>query len=193
MLKLATVAASACAIVSATPESGCYFYAVPAAAGIDVKAQIEVTSGSTMDFSVYFNVPEMNLPDTTFLCAGEPYQWNAATSTMTVGTTVSACIAELKAKTNGAVATPIDLVYDASAHTLATSIVIPVIMNKASTCVAFASSSTTTTVSADSSVASSTTVVPTGSVAPRTDTTSSTTKSALCFSTVFAVVIALVL
>ena len=136
MLKLAATAATL-STIAATPETGCYFYTIPAESGLSVKAQIDIKNESSMDFSVYFDVPAMGLADTTVVCLNEPYEWNVATSTMIVGKALSPCLAALQKMTNNAVVTPLSMVYDAELNSLSTTIVIPITITKASECQSF--------------------------------------------------------
>lgn len=132
MFKLALAAG----LVVATPEESCYFYAVPAAAMLDIKAQVNIKSASTLEFSVFFDVPAMGLEKEALVCEDEPYTWNASTSTMQVGVPLSTCLAKLLSMApEGVMSTPIDLIYTGSA--LTTSIVIPVSLEKTATCETF--------------------------------------------------------
>jgi hypothetical protein len=133
------------ALVGALPEEGCYYYEFPSQ-GYQTEAQIEVKKTNTLDFNVYFNAPNLNLVNELFPCTGEKFTWDETSSTMVVGQNpVSSCFSDLIAKTAGAVTTPVNLVFDPTAKTFTTKIIIPVKLTKRADCRTYVLTTTTAT------------------------------------------------
>ena len=131
------------ALVNASPDEGCYYYEFPSP-GYQTEAQIEVKKSNTLDFNVYFNAPNLNLVNKLFPCTGEKFTWDEASSTMVVGQDpVSSCLSDLIAKTEGAVTTPVNLVFDPTAKALTTRIIIPVKLTKRAECKTYVLTTTT--------------------------------------------------
>ena len=165
------------------PEIGCYFYELPSKIN-KVQAQLEIKSETTMEFSVAFDAPKLNLPANTIVCRDEPFRFVTETSEMIVGEgSLSTCLQTLKDYTRGVVKTPLRIKWIPEEKILSTTIVIPLRIPKAAHCVQFA-----TPTSANNStqeIVTSTTPLVTSADSPRIDpsTKSNTTKDAAILST----------
>ena len=187
IIKLAI--APAIASCAGTPQLGCYKFDM-GDDSVQVEAQIEIQSASTLEFSVYINVPGL-FNDVTIVCPNEQFGWDEASSTMSVGAgSLSPCLTALKDHSRGLVSTPIPIVYNSAAMKLETNIVLPVSMAKMPSCKTFTPSGllpiapTTTAATAESGPA-----VPNGPVSLN-DVTTTTTRSAYTAASVTSFIIA---
>jgi hypothetical protein len=185
----------------AAPDLGCFYVKLPFPAPINVEAQIEIKSGSVLDFDVVMDIPNPRIKLNS-KCAGEQFSFDAAASTITVGQEpLSECLSTLKQLTNGVVQTPVVINY--TPQTLSTRIVIPITMNKVDQCVALNTPTNTPvttvapTTSATNTEGTATTEVPTstmtqtGAAAAATTTTGSSAASLAMGSVIAAVLVAM--
>ena len=125
-------------LVSATPDLGCYYFEITQGDILKVKAQVEIKNASGLAFSVLIQAPGMFPEGLRRVCDNEAYIWNSAKSTITVGNApLSPCLSELKKETLDLVPSPLDIVYDVTSKKLHANIVIPLTMDKASSCLDF--------------------------------------------------------
>ena len=127
MFKLASAAVLTSATLADKPELGCYGFSLETEL-FKAKAQIEIKTDSTLDFSVRLTLPQM--PPIDKLCPDEVFTFDPSTSTMWVGQSLTPCVQDLKNSLNGVVETPIPVKYDASDKSLNAEIVMPVKMTK---------------------------------------------------------------